>query len=165
MDRAQLLIRLMEHVQSTGHPYWKGRLAALPPGRIHAAILVEPYCSRILSGEKTMESRFSVKRVSPWHRIVPGDAVFLKRSGGEFVGIFEAGEVRFRQLRSASDWLEIQGAFGEQLCVEDDFWERKRDSRYATLIAISRLLILEPFSIRFANRQSWIDFGAPPGEP
>lgn len=45
-----------------------------PENRIHLAILTEPYLEWILSGKKTVESRFSIHRVPPFGVVSPGDA-------------------------------------------------------------------------------------------
>lgn len=162
MQDQQLILRILsERLMSAGALYWVEKLKDFPPNKIHMALMVEPYPSYILSGKKTIESRFSMKKISPWHRIATGDVIILKRSGGEIVGIFEASEVRFLQIENDDDLLEIKRQFNKQLCIEDDFWAQKKNSNYATLISISNLCTFSPFSLHIKNRQSWIDFCYP----
>lgn len=158
LDQQLIFQTLSERLASAGAQYWVEKLKDFPSNRIHMALMVEPYLSYILSGEKTIESRFSMKKISPWHRVAVGDAIILKRSGGDIVGIFEASEVRFIQIERNDDLLEIKQQFNKQLCIEDDFWDRKKSSKYATLISISNLSTFLPFSLHVKNRQSWIDF-------
>lgn len=68
-DQQQILRNLFERLMSAGVLYWVEKLRDLPPDKIHMALMVEPYLSYILSGEKTIESRFSMKKISPWHRV------------------------------------------------------------------------------------------------
>lgn len=158
LDQQLILQTLSERLVSAGALYWVEKLKGFPPTKIHMALMVEPYLSYILSGKKTIESRFSMRKVSPWQRVAAGDAIILKRSGGEIVGIFEASEVRFLKIESNDDLLEIKQQFNKQLCIEDDFWNQKKSSKYATLISISNLCTFSPFSLHIKNRQSWIDF-------
>lgn len=160
-DQQQILRNLFERLMSAGVLYWVEKLRDLPPDKIHMALMVEPYLSYILSGEKTIESRFSMKKISPWHRVAKGDAIILKRSGGAIVGIFEASEVQFLQIESEDDLPKIRRQFNKQLCIEDDFWNQKKNSKYATLISISNLCTFLPIPLHSKNRQSWIDFGCP----
>lgn len=162
MQDQQLVLRnLSERLKSAGALYWVEKLKDFPPNKIHMALMVEPYLSYILSGKKTIESRFSMKKISPWHRVETGDAIILKRSGGDIVGIFEASKVQFLEIENDDDLLEIKRQFNKQLCIEDDFWVQKKDSNYATLISISHLCTFSPFPLHVKNRQSWIDFCYP----
>lgn len=124
---------------------------------LHVAIMVEPYLSHIWAGRKTIESRFSKKRIAPYGKIHSGDVIFLKKSGGPVVGFFRAGNVLSFEIHSAEDLASIRKEFGEPLCVEPDFWAAKADSAYATLIPIRDLhLFPSPIEIHAPNRQSWI---------
>lgn len=141
---------------NAGDESWAARLRELPPERIHIAVCVEPFLTRIFTGEKTLESRLARNRITPWHRVRAGDAVLLKHSGGPIVGGFEV---------SACDYIEIGDIeafwtkYGDALCVDDDFRQRKRASRYATLLTVGRPFALpEPIPCREKNRRSWIDF-------
>lgn len=137
--------------------YWKEKILD-PDCKIHLALMVEPYLSLILNGRKTIESRFSRNKIKPYNSISKGDIVVLKRSGGGLVAVFEAGDVWFKQIGSDKDLCEIKSEYGAGLCLDDQFWERKRDANYVTLINISHLQILSPIEIKRANRQSWITY-------
>src|ERR1035438_10228161 len=62
---------------------------------IHLAIFTEPYLSLILKGEKKIESRFSINKISPFKKVAKGDVILLKESGGFVNGVFVAGDVIF----------------------------------------------------------------------
>jgi len=155
LDEQSLIRRLIERAHETEAYDWAAKLQETAPERIHVAIMVEPYLSLILQGKKTIESRFSKHKITPWQRVQPGDIVVMKKSGGGFVGMFEAAGVLYEELDNGIDSLRER--YQSALCVDDAFWQSKADSRYATLIFITRLLPFKPFSLSFKNRQAWID--------
>ena len=140
-----------------GSSYWKEKILD-PDCKIHLALMVEPYLSLILNGRKTIESRFSRNKIKPYRSISKGDIVVLKKSGGGLVAVFEAGDVCFKKIESDEDIREIRAEYGAGLCLDDKFWERKRDANYVSLIKITHLQIITPIEIKKANRQSWITY-------
>jgi len=156
LDEQSLLRRLIEAAVAAGNDDWAAKLRETAPERMHVAVMVEPYLSLILQGTKTVESRFAKHRIAPWQRIQPGDIVVMKKSGGAFVGMFEAADVLYEELDNGVD--SIRERYQSALCVDDAFWQSKADSRYATLIFIAQLFPFKPFSLPFKNRQAWIDF-------
>ena len=83
------LNELLEQVD--GHHFWLTYLsdAARPTSRIgiHLAIFAEPFLSMVLSGEKTIESRFSRNRCAPYGEIYDGDIILLKEVAGPICGL------------------------------------------------------------------------------
>lgn len=47
----------------------------------HIAILRQPFFDLVLSGQKTIESRFSMKKVASFDKIKVGDDILLKQTG------------------------------------------------------------------------------------
>lgn len=149
---------LLKQIKLIKNNYWINKLNNVNPDNIHIAIMVEPYLSLVLSGKKTIESRFSQKKVAPWKCVLPGDAIILKKSGGKIVGVFEASEIKYQEIKQASDILDIKKEYNDRLCIEEAFWKSKENSKYVTLIFISNLCTFEPFSLDSTNRLPWIDF-------
>ena len=83
---------------NAGDASWAARLRELPPERIHIAVCVEPFLTRIFTGEKKLESRLARHRIAPWHRVRAEDAVLLKRSDGPIVGGFEVSACEFIEI-------------------------------------------------------------------
>lgn len=150
--------KILQNLDDISDRYWIDRFMNTDLNHIHIAVMVEPYLTLILEGKKTIESRFSKKRISPFHRVEQGDIVILKRSGGGYVGVFEAGEVLFFEPKNSFDIQKIKEKYNDLLCISDDFWELKKDSHYATLIEIKKLCKFIEFQINEANRKSWVDF-------
>ncbi len=80
--------------QVDGHQFWLTYLADATRPRsqigIHLAIFSEPYMSLVLSGEKTIESRFSRNRCAPYGEIGDGDIILLKEVAGPICGLVRA---------------------------------------------------------------------------
>lgn len=136
--------------------YWKKKIVD-NTCKIHLAIMVEPYLSLILRGEKTIESRFSTKKGLPYNRISKGDIVVLKKSGGDIVALFETESVQFMQIENG-DFGAIRKEYEEALCLEDEFWQKKKDAKYVTLIKIGHLQVISPIAVDKKNRQSWLSY-------
>lgn len=122
---------------------------------IHLGIFTEPCLTYMLNGQKTIESRFSKNKIAPYEKIIKDDIVLVKKSGGNIVAYFTIKEVLFFDLQDYA--IEnIKAKYNKELCVEDTFWENKKDSHYATLIKIDKLVKLKPFSINKKGMQTWI---------
>lgn len=147
--------KLLSDLQNNN--YWKNKILDTN-SKIHLALMVEPYLSLILRGEKTIESRFSSKRIIPFNNISKGDIVILKKSGGGIVAVFEVEYAHFKKIECRKDFEEIKEKYGKELCLEEQFWERKKDANYVSLIKISHLQEIPPIFIKKANRQSWLTY-------
>ncbi len=122
---------------------------------IHLGVFSEPCLRYMLEGKKTIESRISKKKIAPYQKITKDDIVVVKKSGGGVVAYFTIKEVKFIDLNEISI-NDIKNKYSNDLCVSEEFWERKKDSSYATLMFIDRLVKLEPFKIDKKGMQTWI---------
>jgi hypothetical protein len=143
-----------------GHEVWKSRVHAdkngvTAPRGIHLAVFVEPFLGFLLGGQKTVESRFSIHRCPPFGYVHAHDLVLIKESGGPIVAIAEVSDVWYYTLNpGARDF--IRARFAKQLCVEAEFWERKADSCYATLMQFSRVAQVQPIHCTKRDRRGWV---------
>lgn len=151
--------KIISHIADSGNEYWVSKITN-HDAQIHLAIMIEPYFARIMSGSKTIESRFAQKRIAPYDRVNSGDIIVLKKSGGAVTGVFEAGYVINRNISNQSDIADIRGKYGLHLSVEENFWQAKKDSRFVTIIEIRNLLALTPMVITEKNRLSWLVLGS-----
>lgn len=130
---------------------------------VHLAVFIEPFLGHVLSGKKTVESRFSTVRFPPYGRVARGDLVLLKESGGPVVGIAEIGAAWFYRLTPDS-WKTIRREFATALCAEDpEFWASRAHAEYATLMYVSRAKRLSPIDWPKRDRRGWVVVRA--GEP
>lgn len=122
---------------------------------IHLGIFKEPYLTYMLAGRKTIESRFSKKKILPYDQISKEDIVIVKKSSGNVMAYFTIKKLLFFDL-SKTSIDEIRISYNSQLCVDDNFWIIKKNSNYATLIFIDKIVKLKPFHIDKKGMQTWI---------
>jgi len=120
---------------------------------LHLVILREPYLSRILSGQKRIESRFARDRRPPFARVNAGDILLLKRAGGSLVGLALVKHVISRALMP--DVLdEIRHNYAADLAIDDPhFWQMQLHKRYVTLIWIDEVYPLSPIPLSHRDRR------------
>ncbi|MBI2039860.1 ASCH domain-containing protein [Candidatus Microgenomates bacterium] len=124
----------------------------------HLAIFKGEGGSLILSGKKTIESRFSKRRDPPFGQISARDLVYIKPSGGDIIGQFRVKKVIFYDGLDLGDIREIRGKYGKRLAVDETYWKKKADSRYGTLIFIgeSSRFITSPVKIPKKDLRGWV---------
>lgn len=124
---------------------------------IHLAIFSEPYLSLILSGVKTIESRFSINKVIPYRRVFPKDIVLMKKSGGNIIGLFIVKETIYLSNLTENKTEEINNVYGSELCwnIDPEFMLTKRKSKFLTLIKIENVIKLDPIISNKADRMGW----------
>lgn len=122
---------------------------------IHLGVFSDPYLTYMLERKKTIESRFSKNKVAPYSQITDDDIVIIKKSSGDVLGYFTIKNLLFFDLNTISI-EEIKLKYNKQLCVDETFWNNKKNSNYATLVFIDKLVKLQPFSINKKGMQTWI---------
>lgn len=124
---------------------------------IHLAIFNEPFLSLVYDGKKTIESRLSINKISPFAKIKKGDIILLKESGGFINGIFIAGNVRFYHNLNSKSKDEIESLYGVNICTSIDkhFWEHNTEAKYATLIEVEQVKKTTPFKCSKSDRRGW----------
>ena len=140
--------------------YWSGRLAAVVNGdqafSVHLGIFVQPYLEYVLTGRKTIESRFAAVRCAPYGRVSKGDVLILKESGGPVRGICEIGDTWYYRLDPGS-WKDIRREFAEALCAQDPgFWETRKHATYATLMQVRRPRSIAATRWSKSDRRGWV---------
>jgi len=143
-----------------GDAFWEPYLTSVLTERssigMHLAIFVEPYLQFILDGKKTVESRFSERRIAPYGHIKKNDVILLKRSGGPVVGLCLAASVWHYEL-DVHSWQEIRSEFSQALCAQDpEFWRRRKGAEYATLIRLTKVHSIHPLRISKTDRRGWV---------
>jgi hypothetical protein len=156
-EASRLLSQLTE---SAGEDGWRDLLDPFnqptpPDVSLHLAVLVEPYLSFILDGQKTVESRFSTRVMPPYGRVDDGDIVLMKKSGGPIVGAFTAAAVWSYELDPAS-WRELRRDFANALCAQAGFWDERAAAAYATLVRVADVRSLPPVTIPKRDRRAWV---------
>jgi hypothetical protein len=154
MRETALLERLVETTRE--YPSWHVLRQAVQDGRtVHLAVMVEPFLSYILGGKKSIESRFSKHAIAPFYQIEPDDLVLLKLSGGPVVGCFDTDTVEFVALNE-EERDRLQRHYSVAICADGDFWHARQDKRYATLVGVNNVHMLEPAPVAKSDRRGWV---------
>jgi hypothetical protein len=145
--------------QVNGHRFWLSYLsgAAHPSSAVglHVAVFSEPFLSLVLSGQKTIESRFSRNRCAPYGEVYEGDIILMKEVAGPIKGIALARRSWCYDL--ASEPLErIRDRFAAGVCADDAFWAARADALYATLIELESAASLIAVRCDKRDRRGWV---------
>jgi len=107
---------------------------------------------KILSGEKSIESRWYFNRKTPYKNIFPGETIYFKE-GGRFAKavvekalFFEVDDARIKELL-----LE----YGDRIGAGIEYFENVKGKRYVTLVFIRDAAEVKPFYVPF-SRAAWI---------
>lgn len=131
--------------------------ATRPASRIgiHLAIFAEPFLSMVLSGEKTIESRFSRNRCAPYGDIDDGDIILLKEAAGPICGLALARRTWFYDL-GVEPIERIRHRFGTGIRAGDEFWSSRADALYATQIELDAPVSIVSVNCNKRDRRGWV---------
>jgi hypothetical protein len=130
---------------------WRPLLRSAPG--VHLAVLVEPFLTYILQKRKTVESRFSMNKIAPFMRVLPGDLILLKKSAGPVLGLVRVEHSEFLVL-DAEKWSKVR-SLSEAICADGDFWHTRAAKRYATLLHLGPVRRLH-VDIHKVDRRPWV---------
>lgn len=123
----------------------------------HIAIMnSDVYITKILNGEKIIESRFSKNKITPFNKIKQGDIVYLKSNGKNIMAKFEVDKVLYFENINTIMMEEIENKYNNLIVAPKEYWDYKRGSKYGTLIYIKNPQIIDPIKIIKKNRQAFI---------
>jgi hypothetical protein len=148
---------------------WRERLKALcrhdSAHSLHIAVMHEPYLDLLLTGRKTIESRFSVNRICPFQAVGAGDILALKAQSGPIVGLAIVEHAAFYEL-DPDTWAHLRSQFSAPLCAEDDsFWRQRARARYASLLRVAEPAQTTPLDIGKRDRRAWVRLANPDSQP
>lgn len=128
----------------------------------HVAIMTPSWrlIPKILSGEKSIESRWYQTRRTPWDKIFVGDRVFFKHSGRPVVAQASVSNVWQLEINSLSDAETIVKQFGSRIAlVNPDVSTWEKLPRFCVLIQLINPITTAPFQIDkrgFGAGAAWI---------
>ena len=131
----------------------------------HIAIMKKEWglIPKILSGEKTVESRWYKNKVCPWNKVFVGDTLYFKNSGEEIT--VKAAVTRVEQLEVTSNnrALEIMSQRAKAdlgtTAIPESVIGYISNKRYAVFIYFNEVQKVEPFDIDkrgFGAQCAWI---------
>lgn len=130
----------------------------MQPMKRHLAIFKGEGGEKILSGKKNIESRFSKRKDPPFGLITKGDLVYIKPSGKDIIGQFKVKKAIFYDGLEPEDIEGIRRKYSKGVAIDETYWVKKTNSRYATLIFIgeSSRFITSPVKIPKKDLRGWV---------
>ncbi len=110
---------------------------------IHVAILLKRYIRLILEGRKTIESRLTRTARAPYRAIEPGERIYFKASSGPYMATAVADKVVCYDRLTPVDVEKFRNRFNDRVCGDADYWQWKRDSRYATFVLLREVQAMD----------------------
>ncbi len=122
----------------------------------HIAILRQPFFDMVLSGEKTIESRWSMNKVAPYNKVKVGEIIYLKETGKDVTATAKVKQVRYYEL-TPERVEEISIKYGKEI-VTDKFkdWQSTLHKKYCTLIWLEDVKKVEPIKVPRSNGAGWL---------
>ena len=130
----------------------------------HVAILSKKYglLDKIISGEKTIESRWYVNRISPWNKIKKGEIVYFKNSGEPIIAKASVKKVLQFDLKHTKV-KDILSEFGKRIGFNSkdmNKWiEMYTNKNYCILMFLENSTKIKPFKIDkkgFGISSAWL---------
>ncbi len=126
----------------------------------HLAVFVGNSAEKILSGEKTVDGRFSRNRIPPFGCVARGDKILLKPAGENIVGEVEVENVLYFNNLTPEKIDKIKDEWGRMMVMSDSFWLERLKASYASLIFLTKprkyLLPEKSPKIKKGDRRSWV---------
>lgn len=131
----------------------------------HLAIMRKSWglLPKILTGEKTIESRWYKNKYSPWDKINKGDIVYFKNSGEpvtvktEVFDILQYAGLKPERVREILQEYGAKNGLG--INEIDKYYEMFKEKNYCLLIFLKNPEKIEPFEIDksgFGAMSAWI---------
>ena len=122
----------------------------------HIAILRQPFYDMILSGEKTIESRFSMNKCAPYKRVSIGDVVWFKETGKPVTVRAIVKDVKYFET-TPEIIEEIRKTYGKEIGTDRfEDWQETCKKNFCTLVWIKDVKRVPPINVPRSNGAGWI---------
>ncbi len=127
----------------------------------HLAILSKQskLLAKILSGEKSIESRWYKFKKTPYQNIAAGDIIYFKESGEAVTAKASVSKVLFFDSLNENKIRNIFQEYGRRLGVPASYAEKVKGKKFCSLIFLSNVEEVEPFQINkkgYGMMSAWI---------
>lgn len=128
----------------------------------HLAIFAPLVIQQIFQGKKTIETRFSQKRIAPFGQVNIGDIIYIKPPGEDIKGQFLVKKVISIEGVTSKDIENIRTEYGDKISLgseesDQKFFKNHKDAKFATLIFIDGVeqLITSPIKYTKKDLRGW----------
>ncbi|MDP3698665.1 MAG: hypothetical protein Q8R47_03690 [Nanoarchaeota archaeon] len=127
----------------------------------HLAILSKQskLLAKILSGEKTIESRWYKFKKTPYENIAASDVIYFKESGEAVTARAGVAKVLFVNHLDEEKIEKLLEQYGKEIGVSMTYAEKVNGKNFCTLIFLEKVERIEPFEINkkgYGLMAAWI---------
>lgn len=125
----------------------------------HVAILDRKYLTKILSGDKTIESRWSIYEIAPYKQVSTNDKIYLKVSGGKVIAKAKAGKCLFFDNLDSKENLRLFKKYNNKIKADKSYFNRIKNRKFCTLIFLKNVSEIPSFDINrngFGSGAAWL---------
>jgi ASC-1-like (ASCH) protein len=129
----------------------------------HVAVFNNEAIQAIFKGKKSVESRFSQKKIAPFGTVKVGDTIYIKPPGKEIMGQFKVKKVISFDGIEEEDWQLIKQKFGKKISLgskaaDEKFYSSHKDAKFGTLIFIGNIeqFIASPIRLQKSDLRGWM---------
>ena len=128
----------------------------------HVAIMRKSWrlIPKILTGEKTIESRWYVSRRAPWGRVSAGDVIWFRDGGAPVTARATVKKVLQLEFSGLDEIEAAVRRYGDDICLLNRVpktWVRQ--PRYAILMWLEEARPVKPFNVDkqgYGNANAWL---------
>lgn len=122
----------------------------------HIAIFQEPFYSFVINGKKSIESRWSNKKIAPFDKVKEGDILYIKKTGCNVTATAKVKLVKYFFL-TPEIAEDIKKVYGNEICTDYfDDWEKYKNKKYCTLIWLDNVKNVDEFMVKKSNGAGWL---------
>lgn len=122
----------------------------------HLVILKRPYLDAILTGRKTIESRFMKTKCAPLGKIATGDRLFFKVSSGPVCATGRAGKVMDFENLTPKRIERMKRTYNDRIVGSEEYWAKKRGCKFGVLVWFEEAKAIEPVWIDKKDWRAWV---------
>lgn len=114
---------------------------------------------KIISGEKTIESRWSMDKRAPFERVQKGEWLYLKTSGQPVSYRTRVQRVEYYQNLNEERVAQLVRTYGKEICLTEQYTATLKKKKYCTLVWMEKVEKIEPFQVNkkgFGNMCAWL---------
>lgn len=129
----------------------------------HLAIFTKEGVNQIFLGNKTIETRFSKKRIPPFGEVSVGDVVYIKPSGEDIVGQFVVKKVISIEGMTKEDFVELRSKYGPQISfgnqkLDNAYFKERAEDSFCTILFMEQVeqFLTSPIKPVKKDRRGWM---------
>lgn len=122
----------------------------------HLVILKKPYLDAILAGRKKIESRFTRTKRYAFGRVLRGDKLFLKESGGSVCATAVVKTVKNFENLTPRQIIKIKKQYNHYILGSNEYWQIKSNCRFGFLVWLEGVKSIEPVRINKKDWRAWV---------